>query len=94
VDRQNFIKDPDSGKRVARPDPASDWIVNDIPKLRIVDQELWDRLKARRQGLRRNQAFHEKQRPRRLLSFLLKCGVCGGGFSKVWEKHYGCSAAR
>ena len=64
------------------------------PELRIVDQELWDRVKARQQGLRRNQAFHEKQRPRMLLSFLLKCGVCGGGFSKVSEKHYGCSAAR
>ena len=92
--RQSFIKNPENGRRVARLNPASEWIVKDVPELRIVDQELWDRVKARQQGLRRNQAFHEKQRPRMLLSFLLKCGVCGGGFSKVSEKHYGCSTAR
>ena len=92
--RQSFIKNPDNGRRVARLNPASEWIVKDVPELRIVDQELWERVKARQQGLRRNRAFHEKQRPRMLLSFLLKCGVCGGGFSKVSEKHYGCSNAR
>ena len=75
--RQSFIKNPDNGRRVARLNPASEWIVKDVPELRIVDQELWERVKARQQGLRRNRAFHEKQRPRMLLSFLLKCGVCG-----------------
>jgi hypothetical protein len=35
-----------------------------VPELRIVDQELWDRVKARQQGLRRNQAFHETSYPR------------------------------
>jgi hypothetical protein len=29
-----------------------------------------------------------------LLSYLLKCGCCGGGFSKVSQSHYGCSNAR
>ena len=70
------------------------WIVKDVPELRIIDQVLWDRVKERQQGLSRASEFHEKQRPRMLLSFLLKCGVCGGGFSKVSEKHYGCSTAR
>ena len=92
--RQSFIKDPDTGRRVARPNPASAWIVKDVPELRIIDQELWDRVKVRQQGLRRARDFHEKRRPRMLLSFLLRCGVCGGGFSKVSEKHYGCSTAR
>ena len=44
-------------------------------------------------GLRKLSSFHEKQRPRMLLSYLLKCG-CGGGFSKVSQHHYGCSTAR
>src|SRR5690606_25416858 len=39
-------------------------------------------------------AFWEKQRPRMLLSYLLKCGCCGGGFSKVSQDRYGCSTAR
>src|SRR5690606_33127693 len=28
------------------------------------------------------------------LSYLLKCGSCGGGFSKISATHYGCSTAR
>ncbi len=28
------------------------------------------------------------------MSNLIKCGVCGGGFSKVSDHHYGCSNAR
>ena len=34
------------------------------------------------------------RRPAYLLSGLLKCGACGGGFSKVSQDHYGCSTAR
>jgi site-specific DNA recombinase len=69
-------------------------IVTDVPELRIIDQDLWERVKKRQQGLRKLPSFYEKQRPRMLLSYLLKCGCCGGGFSKVSENHYGCSTAR
>jgi hypothetical protein len=34
------------------------------------------------------------RRPAYLLSNLLKCGICGGGFSKINRHHYGCSNAR
>jgi site-specific DNA recombinase len=34
------------------------------------------------------------RRPAYLLSGLLHCGGCGGGFSKVSAQHYGCSNAR
>lgn len=34
------------------------------------------------------------RRPRHLLSGLLRCGTCGGGFSKISQAHYGCSTAR
>jgi hypothetical protein len=92
--RQSFIKNPDTGRRIARPNPGSEWIIKDVPELRIIDQGLWDKVKERQKGLRRARDFHEKRRPRMLLSFLLRCGTCGGGFSKVSEKHYGCSTAR
>src|SRR5262249_28085320 len=39
--RQSFVKDPSSGKRQARSNPPSEWIVRDIPELRIVDDDLW-----------------------------------------------------
>ncbi len=34
------------------------------------------------------------KRPQYLLSGLLVCGACGGGFSKINSARYGCSAAR
>src|SRR5690606_15145271 len=92
--RLAYIKNPDTGKRVSRLNPEAEWIVKDVPELRIVDQDLWDRVKARQRGLRKLPEFHEKQRPRMLLSYLLKCGSCGGGFSKISATHYGCSTAR
>ena len=92
--RLAYVKNPDTGKRVSRPNDQSALIVTDVPQLRIIDQDLWKRVKERQQGLRNLPSFHDKQRPRMLLSYLLKCGCCGGGFSKVSQNHYGCSTAR
>ena len=92
--RLAYIKNPDTGKRVSRLNDESALIITDVPELRIIDQDLWDRVKERQRGLRKLPSFHEKQRPRMLLSYLLKCGCCGGGFSKVSQNHYGCSTAR
>jgi len=92
--RLTYIKNPDTGNRVSRLNPASEWIIKDVPSLRIIDQALWDKVKDRQKNLRKEKAFHDKQRPRMLLSYLLKCGPCGGGFSKVSANHYGCSNAR
>jgi site-specific DNA recombinase len=92
--RLAYIKNPDTGKRVSRPNNKSALIITDVPELRIIDQDLWERVKERQQSLRKLPSFHERQRPRMLLSYLLKCGCCGGGFSKVSQNHYGCSTAR
>jgi site-specific DNA recombinase len=99
--RQHFLKDPQSGKRIARPNPQSEWIVQEVPELRIVDNALWERVKACQKDSRasvrrqRGQVRPEKaRRPTYLLSGLIKCGGCGGGFSMVSLKHYGCSNAR
>jgi DNA invertase Pin-like site-specific DNA recombinase len=45
--RQRFLKDPVSGKRVARLNPESEWVRQDVPDLRIVPQNLWEAAKAR-----------------------------------------------
>ena len=98
--RQRFVKDPQTGKRQARINPETEWIIQDVPSLRIVDDELWQRVKYRQQNTRRQIAegrdirSERVRRPRYLLSGLLQCGVCGGGFSKISQKHYGCSTAR
>jgi site-specific DNA recombinase len=38
--RQRYVKDPQTGRRVARLNPESAWILHEVPDLRIVDDEL------------------------------------------------------
>ena len=49
--RLRYVKDPETGKRVSRPNPDSEWIVQDVAELRIIDQALWERVKARQGAL-------------------------------------------
>ena len=89
----SYPKNP--GKHVTRNNPPEEWIRNPVPGLRIVDPQIWDKAKARQKRLRRSpKDFWRNQRPRNLFSYLLKCGECGGGMSKISSNHYGCSTAR
>ena len=93
--RLRMVKDPSTGRRVSRVNPESEWVRTAVPQLRIVSQELWDAAKARQKDLDRFAGKPYKQtRPQYLLSGLIKCGECGGGFSKISSAHYGCSTAR
>ena len=92
--RQRYVKDPSSGKRISRLNPESEWVLTDLPELRIVPQELWDKVKAYQASLDRKPILTTKRRPPRLLSYLLQCGECGGGFSMISKTHYGCYNAR
>jgi site-specific DNA recombinase len=106
--RLNYAKDPETGKRRSRANANETVIAVEAPELTIVSRELWDAVKARQAGLdqsaaakRRTEAhtdepvaFWSKRRPRYLFSGLMRCGVCGGGFSKISEAHFGCSTAR
>ncbi|MDU1693337.1 MAG: recombinase family protein, partial [Bradyrhizobium sp.] len=49
--RQRFVKDPATGKRVSRPNPESQWIRTEVPHLRIVDDELWQAARSRQQQI-------------------------------------------
>ena len=45
--RQQFVKDPHTGRRQARLNPETKWIVENVPHLRIVDDQLWNLVKER-----------------------------------------------
>lgn len=99
--RQRFLKDPDTGKRVARPNPQSEWITKDVPELRIVDDELWQTVRGRYGAVQRkwseadeSKRFNQFKRPKYLFSGLTKCGVCGAGFIVYSREHLGCFGAR
>ncbi len=93
--RQRFVKDPSTGRRVPRYNPQTEWIRREVSELRIVPQDLWDAAKDRQKSLEKFSGTpHKCNRPRYLLSGLIRCGVCGGGYSKISKMHYGCSTSR
>ena len=106
--RLRYVKDPATGKRVSRPNPPDSLITSEVPDLRIVDGELWQAVKQRqgeaskkhgRQSkdqapIQERTGFWSHQRPRYLLSGLMTCGACGGGYAKISANLFGCAAAR
>ncbi len=100
VQLQRFLKDPDTGKRIARPNPEAEWIVQDVPELRIVDDPLWDRVRVRQTSLRMTprkasaDRIAERRRPKHLFSGLLRCACCGGSYTMISKDLLGCGTAR
>jgi site-specific DNA recombinase len=98
--RQRFIKDPDTGKRQARMNKPEDWIIEQVPDLRIVSDDLWEAVKARQTATRSLairdgiKAVGRMKRATHLFTGMLKCGTCGGGFIQVGKQYYGCANTR
>ena len=88
--RQRFMKDPATGKRVARENPQSEWLRQEAPELRIVEQDVWNAVQAKRKERGGPHLYH-KRRPKRLLSGMLKCGCCGGNYSVVRDDVMRCA---
>ncbi len=102
--RQHFVKNPETGRRVPRLNPPEEWIVTEVPELRIVDDELWAAVKARQAEISEIYAdtiasvrnahanrLNRTHRPRYLLSGLLRCGVCGSPVALRGQSRYCCS---
>ena len=95
--RSDWIKHPDTGRRVRKERPASEWITVEKPELAIIDAETWDRARARGRGISDGRVQVESQPPggpgrppRYLLSGILRCGECGGPMVIVDRYRYGC----
>jgi DNA invertase Pin-like site-specific DNA recombinase len=96
--RQHFVKDPETGKRQAKPNSPREWIAIEVPELRIIDDALWEQVKARQAALELGErsikirnALNTRHRPRHLLSGLLTCGACGAGFTVIGDGRYACA---
>jgi DNA invertase Pin-like site-specific DNA recombinase len=91
--RTQWLRDPETGRRqwVAR--PREEWIVNDQPELRIVDDATWSAVHARTSGGRWGTGTKRRGgQPRSVLSGILRCPHCGGGMVAVSSARYGCAA--
>jgi site-specific DNA recombinase len=90
--RSQWVKDPDTGKRQRVDRPRHEWRVQDVPALRIVDQETWDRVRARIDAGRGADGKKRAQRPRSaLLSGVLRCPHCGGPLNSGGTTQYICT---
>ena len=103
--KNEWRKDPDTGKRKTRTRPQSEWISHDMPELRIIDEMLWERVIARRKraalrGANVRAALQHaghtgRGGPKFAFSGLLRCGLCGSsmiiiGGTAQWRA-YGCA---
>lgn len=100
--RQSFYKDPTTGRRRPRLNPPEEWVVKEVPHLRIVDDKLAAEVRARLDTIEqssrvrkvRASRFWEKRRAQHLLSGLVRCGVCNATMAAVGGDYLACSAAR
>lgn len=92
-----MVKDPDTGRRVSRPNPKSEWQSAQVPELAIVSRELFQAAQQRKEARGSTHPTFQR-RPKHILSGLLRCGACGSGMSTNGKDKSGririrCSAA-
>ena len=46
--RRQYRKNPQTEKRTARANDASEWVLAEVPQMRIISDELWSRVKTGR----------------------------------------------
>lgn len=91
--RTTKVQDPRTRATVIRPKAAGDQVEQSVPELRIVDPAIWDA--AQRQLAERSTDMPEYQRrPKRLLSGLGQCGVCGSGWISKGDGFWICAGTR
>jgi len=101
-------RNPETGRKVSRRRPESEWMRVEVPQWRVVPEPLWEAVQAAIAGKQRfgvpccgGQNRTEQSR-RYLFSGLLRCGVCGSrmvivsgrGRSKRGYTRYGCPSHR
>ncbi|UYY60134.1 recombinase family protein [Sphingomonas sp. S2-65] len=91
--RTSKITNPRTRKTVIRPNRESEWAVQQVPELRIIDEPVWLAVQAELES-RSGTPFQLQPRPKHLLSGLGRCGVCGRSWVKVNVSQWECSRSR
>ena len=91
--RQHKVKNPETGKCRMVPNPESEWIRVPMEELRIVQADLFGKVRAMREAMSGTKPTYHR-RPKRVLAGLVKCGVCGGTYRTVATERYGCANRR
>jgi len=78
--RVRMPRDPDTGRRVSRVNSLDQWESVAVPHYRIVPADLFERVQRTKRD-KMEVPPGKQQKPKRLLSGLLRCGACGSGMS-------------
>ena len=90
--RRQWVRDPDTNRKTPRLRPETEWIVTEHPELRIIQQDLWERVQQRIEAHAQGKWNTKKPAsPKYLLSSLLKCAVCESNFVMQSYYQYGCA---
>jgi DNA invertase Pin-like site-specific DNA recombinase len=89
--RQRFLKDPATGKRISRENPEREWHRQPVAELRVIDDPTWEAVQ-RRPAERGGPHLYQQRRPQRPLSGLIYCGACGAKFIVATHDYLRCSA--
>jgi site-specific DNA recombinase len=100
--KQTYVKDPDTGRRLARVNAAAEVIESPVHHLRIVDAQCWAAVQSRLDGIRntrsaakqRETRFWEQRRPKHLLTGLMFCGCCSDAMASTGKDYVACTRAR
>ena len=82
--RLNYRKNPETDKRVSRKRDEGEFVVHDVPDLRIIEPALWEAVKSCQRTQRKTlskAAPVALRRKKYLLSGLVQCGQCGGNMT-------------
>ena len=95
--RRQYRKNPQTEKRTARANDASEWVLAEVPQMRIISDELWSRVKDRQKEIGelfdfgQSNRLNATHRPEYLLSQLLECEECGGPYAISGKDRYSCT---
>jgi site-specific DNA recombinase len=100
-------RNPETGRKISKQRPQSEWVRADVPQWRIVPEQLWDAVRSRialvqeHFGRSRYGGITRTEKSRRyLFSGLLLCGHCGSrmvivsGWGRRGYAKYGCPSHR
>ncbi len=89
-----WVKDPDSGKRLRRERPRSEWHEYRDESLRIISDETYERAQRRSRDIANpDKRLKRGGKVKYLLSGLLKCNVCGANYILTSKTSYQCSGS-
>lgn len=92
--RMEVVKDSFTGRRLPKMRPEAEWKRTEVPQLRIVDQALWEKVRARKETEATCRPEQLVRKRVGVFSGLLKCGVCGSSYTSYSKGRLICRANR